>query len=185
MINLMPDDDKKQLRAARTNVRLLNYFLILVVAAAFLLLVLYGSSFLLRQTQTSAEQLILANDTKAEVFNETQSQISDLSGRLTDARSVLDGQSSYGKIVRAIGDRMTAGTVIKELALTPAAIRGESFVVTIYAVSSTATVELRESLEQSGTFSDISIASITESGAIAGYPVSASMTLSLTPGAGR
>lgn len=185
MINLMPDESKKQLKAARLNVSILNYFLILLGAGVFLLFILYGSGLLLRQTEESAKQLILANDTKAEVFDATQAQITELSAQLSDARTVLDGQRSYSKILAAIGQGMTPGTVIDELSLTPAALNGEPFVATIFATSSTATVELQESLENSGTFSSVTISSITQSNAVEGYTVSASMTLTLTPGAGR
>ncbi len=185
MINLMPDEAKRQLRAAKLNVSLLNYFLILLVAAAFLGFILYGSVVLLRQTEESAKQLILANDTKAEVFEETQTQIAGLSAKLSDARVVLDGQRSYTKILQTIGGAMTTGTVIDELSLTPAAISGEPFVATIFATTSTATVELQESLESTGAFSSVAISSISQSDAVEGYPVTASMTLTLTQRAGR
>lgn len=185
MINLMPDEAKRQLKAARMNVSLLNYFLVLLVAAVFLVFILYGSGVLLRQTEDSAQQLIIANDTKAEVFDATQTQITQLSGQLTDAKAVLDSQRSFAKILTTIGQGMTPGTVIDELSLTPAALAGEPFVATIFATSSTATVELQESLESSGAFSSVTISSITQSNAVEGYSVSASMTLTLTPGAGR
>jgi len=64
MINVMPDDTKKQLRAARANVTLTRYILTSLVAFGFLVAILFGSSFVLAQTQTSAEALIEANDTK-------------------------------------------------------------------------------------------------------------------------
>ncbi len=185
MINLMPDEDKRQLKAARLNVSLLNYFMILLVAGAFLVFILYGSGVLLRQTEESARQLIEANNTKADVFETTQTQITELSGKLSDAKAVLDTQRSYSAILDAIGKGMTPGTVIDEIALTPATVSGEPLVVTIYATSSTATVELQESLEQSGLFTSVTISSITESTAVSGYSVTASMTLTLTPEAGR
>ena len=185
MINLMPDEQKRQLKAARLNVSILNYFLILLGAAAFLLLVLYGSGALLRQTEESARQLIDANDTKADVFNSTQTQITELSTKLNDAKSVLDTQRSYSNILQTIGKGMTQGTVIDELPLTPAAIAGEPFVATVYATTSTATVELQESLERTGIFTSVAISSITDSNIVSGYPVTASMTLSLKPGTGR
>jgi hypothetical protein len=80
---------------------------------------------------------------------------------------------------------MTPGTVINELSLTPAAIGGEPFVATIYAISSTATVELQESLEATPAFSNVSISSISQSNDVEGYTVSATMTLTLTPGGVR
>lgn len=185
MINLMPDEHKKQLKAAKLNVSLLNYFLVLLGAGVFLVFILYGSGVLLRQTEESAKQLIEANDTKADVFSETQTQIQELSGKLSDARTILDGQRSYSKILATIGQGMTPGTVIDEVSLTPAAIAGEPFVATIFATTSTATVELQESLERSGAFQSVSISSIAQSNAVEGYTVTASMTLTLKPEAGR
>src|SRR5690606_12606072 len=78
MINLMPDDMKKQLRAARMNVILIRYITVVVVSSAFVGLVVWGSYLLLGQINTSAQTLIEANDTKASVYDETRQQVDAL-----------------------------------------------------------------------------------------------------------
>lgn len=182
MINLLPDETKKQLRAARTNVILARYTFIVLLAAAFLGIVLAGSYVLLTQTRSSAQELIAANDTKAEVFSETQQQISVLSSDLSEARIILDQQKSYASVLRALGQSMTAGTVIDEVELTPQSFTGAPISVTLYATSSEATVALGESLRSSGVFSNINIESVSEQGGIEGYPVSATITMAITGG---
>ena len=58
MINLLPDNYKKQLRAARANVTIARYTGVIVLAFGFLVLVLFGSYLLLSQTKASADLLI-------------------------------------------------------------------------------------------------------------------------------
>lgn len=182
MINLLPDEAKKQLRAARTNVILSRYTFIVLIAAAFLGLAIAGSYVLLTQTRTSAEQLIAANDTKAEVFSETQQKVATLSADLGEARTILDQQVSYSAVLRALGENMPEGTVIDEVELNQASFGGTPISITLYATSSEATVAVGESLQASGVFGSVNIESVSEQGGVAGYPVSATITMTITGG---
>ena len=179
MINLLPDNTKVQLRAARVNVILLRYIIVIVIAFAFVAMVLAGSYVLLTQTKTSAEQLIAANDTKAQAFSQTQAEISQLSGTLSGAKSILDQQIIYSDFLRTLGQTMPAGTVMESLTLNDAAFNGTPVVVKVYATSSDAAVGLREQFQANPAFSSVNIESISETGGIDGYPVSASLTLTI------
>ncbi|MFZ3010123.1 MAG: hypothetical protein WA030_03860, partial [Candidatus Microsaccharimonas sp.] len=75
----MPDDIKVQLRAARNNVLLMRYITVIFFAALFLGTILVGAYYLLEQTRISAQKLIDANDTKAEVYSSTKAQVDALS----------------------------------------------------------------------------------------------------------
>lgn len=182
MINLMPDEAKKQLRAARTNVVLTRYTFILLIGGVLLGLAFFGSYLLLAQTRTSAEQLITANDTKAEVFSDTRQKIASLTANLGEARNVLDQQVSYSNVLRVLGQQMTAGTVIDEITLNEASFRGTPITLTLYATSTDATVRLGDQLQMSGIFTSIAIESVSEQGGIEGYPFSASMTMTVAGG---
>lgn len=183
MINVMPDDTKKQLRAARANVTLSRYILISIIAFGFLVALLFGSSFVLAQTQTSAEALIEANDTKASVFEETQTQIDQLSQDLGSARTVLDQQISYSSILRSLGTAMTPGTVLDSFELSDTAASGSPVEVRIYATNTEALTRLRDSLANSPSFSSADLGSVSSQDGIEGYPVSATMTIVINRGA--
>jgi len=185
MINVMPDDTKKQLRAARANVTLTRYILTSLVAFGFLVAILFGSSFVLAQTQTSAEALIEANDTKASVFEETQVQIDRLSQDLGSARTILDQQISYSSILRSLGAAMTPGTIIDSFELSDTAASGSPVEVRVYATNTQALTTLRDSLAGSPNFSSADLGSVSTQDGIQGYPVSATMTTVINRGVGQ
>src|SRR5689334_1332719 len=112
MINLMPDDTKKELRAARVNVLLIRYMGVIFLAFGFLVLILFGAYLLLDQTKLSAQRLIDANDTKAEVYSSTKTQIETLSNQLSEAKGILDQEVLYSNVLAHIGQQMVPGTII-------------------------------------------------------------------------
>jgi hypothetical protein len=180
MINLMPDEDKKELRAARVNVLLVRYMLVIFMAFAFLVLILFGAYFLLSQTKASSQQLIDANDTKAEVYSSTKTQISELSAQLAEAKGILDAEILYSKVLANFGQQMVPGTIIDKITLDSSSFSGTPLTLKVYAKTTGDTVALRERFQQSSFFTDVSFQTVSDSsGGIPGYPISATMTLTL------
>lgn len=179
MINLLPDNTKQQLKAARVNVILLRYTFIIALAFAFIVLVFIGSHFLLSLSKSSSEELIASNDTKAQAFSQTQAEIAALSGNLSVAKSVLDQQVDTAKLLRALGQVMPAGTVLESIALNETAYNGAPLNLKVYAASTDATVGLRDQFQSNPVFTNVNLASISESDGIPGYPVSATISLTI------
>jgi len=177
MINLLPDDYKKQLRAARANVTIARYTGVIVLAFGFLVLVLFGSYLLLSQTKASADLLIESNSTDASEFADTQQQITALSANLAGAQTLLDAQTSYATVFRSIGEQKPDGTIIQSIELTPETFGGAPVTLQVYATSTEETVRLRENLQSSPMFANINVASISENDGIDGYPIGASLTM--------
>lgn len=186
MINLMPDEAKKQLRAARVNVLLVRYIIVVAIAFGFLVMILAGSYVLLTQTKDSAQQLVDASDTKAEVYNETKTQVDALSKKLTAAKLILDQETLYSKALINIGRLTPSGTVIDKIKLNTSSFSGSPLTLQVYAKSTESAVKLRENFQASPFFTGVSFQSISDSsGGITGYPVSATMTLTITKAAAR
>lgn len=180
MINLMPDDYKKQLRAARSNVLLLRYMGVLVFAALFLGLILYGSYVLLTVTRDGAQELINVNDTKAEVYSSTKAQIDSLSISLADAKTILDQEIPFSNVLINIGQLMPTGTVLDKMTLSPASFGSTPLTIQVYAKTTGDAVALRDRFQSSPLFSNVNFQSISDTaGGITGYPVTATMTLTL------
>ena len=76
MINLLPPEEKRQLRAARTNTLLARYNIILLVAVVFLGLAIGVVYLYLTNTKASADQTV----------RENTSQTSQYAGVLTEAQ---------------------------------------------------------------------------------------------------
>ena len=186
MINLMPDDAKVQLRAARTNVALLRYILIIFLAVAFLVLILFGSVFLLNLGKASSQQLIDSNNVKAEVYNSTKSQVDALSASLSEAKGILDQEVLYSHVLTNFAQQMPTGTVINKLTLNAASFGTTPMTIQVYAKTTNDAVALRDKFQSSPFFTKVSFQNISDSnGGIDGYPVSAMMTLSLTKAAAQ
>jgi len=181
MINLMPTEEKRQIRAARVNIFLIRYSIIVAIAFGFLLIVIATSYVVLLQNKASAQQLIESNDTKAAVYSATQAEITSLSANLSGAKTTLDQQLSYAKVLSRIGQSMPAGTVLKDLTLLPASFDGTTpITLQVFAKNNSVTASLQPQFQGTGLFTNVTLGSVSEQGGVADYPVSATMTLTLS-----
>lgn len=177
MINLISRTHKEDIRAARTNVVLVRYTLIVLLAAGFIFGVLYTSYGVLQATKANAEALISSNDTKADVYSTTQQQVSALSIQLNDAKLILDQEVRYSKLIVNVGQLMPEGTLLDSLPIDSALIGGTPIQVKAYAKKSGDAVILQERFKASALFSEVSIQATNETGGIEGYPVVITMTI--------
>jgi len=180
MINLMPDTNKQEIRAARTNVILIRYIFVILIAFGFLVALLAGSYVVLTQTKASAQQLIDANDTKAEVYSSTKAQVDALSASLSETKTILDQETLYSNVLMNIGQQMPEGTVIEKIDLDAASFTGTPVSLKAYAKTNEAAVTLRERFQNSPLFSNVNFESVSDSAdGVTGYPISVSLTLTL------
>jgi Tfp pilus assembly protein PilN len=180
MINLMPDEIKKELRAARVNVLLVRYMGVIFLAFLFLVFILFGSYVLLNQTRDSSQKLIDANDTKAEVYQSTKTQVEALSNQLTEAKGILDQEVLYSNVLVNFAQQMPGGTIIDKLSLTPDSFNGTPLTLKVYAKTTNDAVALRDRFQSSSFFKDVSFQTISDGSAgIDGYPITATLTLTL------
>ena len=143
MINLMPDIDKKEIRAARVNVILARYIMIILMAFVFLLLLLAGSYVVLTQTKDSATRLMDANSSKAAVYSATKAQVDSLSASLTQTKTILNQEVLYSNVLMNIGQQMPTGTVLDKITLNSASFTGTPVTLKAYAKTTNDAVALR------------------------------------------
>jgi len=180
MINLMPDNDKVEIRAARVNIVLARYIFVILIAFAFLVLLLAGSYLVLTQTKNSAQQLIDGNATKAAVFSSTKAQIETLSSSLSETKTILDQEVLYSNILTHIGQQMPEGTILDKITLDAASFTGTPITLKVYAKTNEATVALRQKFQSTPLFSNVNFESVSGAASgVPGYPVSVSLTLTL------
>ncbi|MEO6109660.1 MAG: PilN domain-containing protein [Candidatus Saccharimonadales bacterium] len=177
----MPDEDKKQLRAARTNVLLVRYIVVVFFAALFLFFILAGSIFLLNQTKESSQKLIDANGTKASAFNQTKTQVDGLSSQLTETKGILNQEVLYSKVLTNFARQMPTGTILDKITLDSSSFSGTPLTLKILAKTTDDAVSLQNNFQSSPFFQNVSFQTVTDgTGAAIGYPVSATITLTLT-----
>ncbi len=177
MINLLATERKADIRAARVNVIIVRYTLILLLAAAFIMGAFYVSYITLQNTKAGAEGQIAANEIKAGVYSDTRQQVQALSDQLGEARATLDQEVRYSKLLIAIGQAMPAGTVLESLPLSSTTFNGTPVQIKAFAKTSAAAVTLQEHLKASPLFSSVSLQETKESGGVEGYPVVVTMTV--------
>lgn len=117
MINYLPPDQRKQLRAARSNVLLVRYNIGLIFAASFLTLAILAIFLLLTSEKQAAENEITVNQASVGNFSAVQTRADSFRKDLTDAKILLDSEISYSKIYIEISRLIPSGAVLESLAL--------------------------------------------------------------------
>jgi Tfp pilus assembly protein PilN len=186
MINLLPPDEKRQLRAARTNLLLLRYNFFLLAAIAFLGLATGATYVYLTSTKANAEQTI--NDSKAKVsaYSATASQAQLFRTNLTVAKQILDHEVTYSKIIIGIAQILPSGVVFTGLSL-DASTFGTETTFTAQAKSYDRALALKDAFQASPLFSNVHFQSITAGGTSQNttYPVAVNLNVTIKKDAAK
>lgn len=184
MINILPDDKKKELRAAHSNVTLTRYLLVLLGSAGFLILMSFVVYAVLDDTKRSAEQVIAINEQGDSPYASVLTRANSLRSELSNAKSILDSEVRYSKILSSIAKLMPSGTIIDSITLSDK-ILTTSTTLTVYARDTDTAIKLRSNFEESPVFTSVSFQGINTSSSLAGYNVSATVNVSISKGAGQ
>ena len=177
MINLLSDERKDAIRAARVNVFLVRYTSILILAFVFIMSALYVSYTVLGTTIKSADELIESNDVKAGVYSETSEQVTALSAKLNETKAILDQEVRFSRVLVNMGQLMPRGTILGDLTLTSTSFNSSPVEVKAYAKSAAEASLLQTRFQQSLLFSDVTLKSTETKNEIDGYPVTITMTV--------
>ena len=184
MINLLPDSSKSEIQAARSNVKLLNYLIILILGVLFLAAITIGVYFVMVNTKASADAIVSDNQIKTAAYSNVQAQANSLRASLAGAKTILSSEVAYSKVVTGIADAMPSGTVLQSLTLSPSTFDAP-ITLQISAKSTAVALSLKESFQRSPLFSNVSFQALTTSGAGGEYPVSATLGLTINKAAVR
>lgn len=184
MINLLPDARKDDIRAARANVILVRYTVMIVVSVAFLCGALYVSYTLLQQTMASNQEIIASNDVKADVYSETKAEVDALSGQLSEAKAQLDQEVRYSQILVSLGQITPPGTLLGTVKFTSESFTGTPVEIIAYAKSAEEASLLQSQFQSSSLFTQVNLQGTDASGGIDGYPTKVTLTVTMN-GASR
>lgn len=163
MINLLPLQNKRQLAAARTNTVLAHYFL-LTILALLLLAVVFGYGVV-----TTLEQKAVADLQKSEAdqaalqFATTRQLAADFTKDLAVAKTILGGDVRFSKIITDIAQVIPAGVILSDLSLDAVTQQNSPITINARAKSYEQAVDLKNSLEKSDVFENVSLVSATKS----------------------
>ena len=117
MINLLSPEAKNEIKAAHNNILLVRYILLLVAAATFLAFSLAIAFYYLRTIRDNAEATISENTQKEGSYSQVKSKAEAFESKVANAKTVLDSQIDYSKVILNIARIMPEGSALDSLKL--------------------------------------------------------------------
>jgi len=117
MINLLPNDYRKDLLYARQNATLRNWIIVLIVALLGVL-VIVGCGFLFLQNEARNQSKTLAasqNNLKSQDIEGTTKQLDEISTNTKLILQVLDREILFSKLLRQLGSILPANTALQQI----------------------------------------------------------------------
>lgn len=160
MINLLPMESKQEIKAARFNVLLLRYLLFLFVSFLFMVVIIGTGYYLIHlQQQATEKKSSSLNETSAE-YKDTKQKAENFANNLNIASSILKNEVIYSDLVVNITKTLPAGTVLTDFNITTQNF-GKPLVISARTKSQEGGLLLKEHLEKSVYFENVSISTIT------------------------
>ena len=160
MINLLPHDDKREIRAARTNVLLFRYTIASFVALLILLLVAGAIVLLLNDAKQRAEQTTKENQAAVAGYAEVQSKATAFRSDLTKAKQLFDSEIRYHLVVREVARLLPSGTEINDFRISEASFT-EPLTLQVKVTNGDRAAALLRSFQQSAIFTNPAYGSLT------------------------
>jgi hypothetical protein len=154
MINLLPTEHKKQIRAARVNVVLVRYNVIFLATVVFLASATGFAYFFLVNSKQLAENTIAENASKEGSYAEIKTKADAFKAELASAKSILDSQTSYAKAALVISSLLPEGTSIDKLELNEKSF-ASPLLLTVNIRDEQAAAQLLKSFTSSPLFSNV------------------------------
>jgi len=176
MINLLPYEAKRQIRAGRMNVLLVRYIVILGSAMIFLALACMTTYYLLNMNKT------VETSTPKTTTPIIQNQSNTFSSDLATARNILDQQVGYGDIITGIAAALPSGAIINSLSLNDSSF-GTPTDLKVYASSTNIEPRLKENFQKLSQFSNYTLLDVTnDNSGPTGYPVTINLKITINKG---
>jgi Tfp pilus assembly protein PilN len=177
MINLLPPEEKRQLRAARTNTLLVRYNILLLGAIAFLGLAVGIVYFYLTNTKAVADQTVRENAIATSQYADVLTNAQQFRTNLSTAKQILDREVSYTNVILAIAQVMPSGVILNSLALDSATF-GTETTLAASARDYASALAFKDALQNSPFFSNAHFENVTTAQA-SDYPITVSLNVTI------
>lgn len=178
MINLLPPEEKRQLRAARTNTLLARYNIILLGAVIFLALATGIVYLYLTSTKASADQTVRENATQTEQYANVLADTEQFRSDLSVAKQILDREIPYTSVILSIAQILPSGVILDSLVLDSEQFGAETQLQAA-ARNYDGVLALKDALQDSPFFSDVhfqSVATVDDPN----YPLSVTINVTIS-----
>lgn len=185
MINLLPPDQLRELRAARANTLLIRYNVFLVGVLLFVIAALIVVYFYLTTIQSAAEVTKRDNDAKVQSYTQIDKQAQEFRTSLANAKAILDKEVTYSKTLLTISNLLPHGVIFNTISL-DATTFGAPTVLALKARDETAAVAAKDAFSKSPMFSDVHFTTLSyQKQSQDGYPVSANLSVIISKDAAK
>lgn len=180
MINLLPYDMKKELRAARVNNVLLRYSIVLLASGLFLGLLGTGIYLYIGMTKTSIEDIASSAGAGSSSSSDVEAQVLNLQQQVSGAKTIVDSGIKYSKVLIAFGQSLPEGVVIEKLNLTDSDFN-KPINLDLWATNTQAAGKINAGLSGSQLFSGVTVGAPATSPnpPLSNYPVNAKVTITI------
>lgn len=165
MINLLPPHTKQEIRAARVNVILLRYCVLLIFTLGFVLASFGIGFYITWNDKNAALNRKQDADSSANTYAKVKQEAESFSKDLKTAKTILSGEISYSQLLINIANTLPAGTIVNNLSLasnnfgTPVTLTARTILGPDAASRDVYALKLKDALEVSPLFENVSIAS--------------------------
>ena len=160
MINLLPVENKKQLRAAVHN-RILVRYIFLLLITLLLSAAIFGFIYIsLKQSQAIFKAQEAENNKKIVQYADMQKNASELNKNINQTKNVLAKRVDYSKVLFKLASILPKGVSISDIKLEAKLFEGEKKLV-INLTNANQASDIKKILETSKLFKSVSIFSVT------------------------
>lgn len=154
MINLLPNDHKREIRAGRAN-RLLARYSILTFITLVVLVGIIGAAWLfLDNVRQEAQAEIDASDTSNASLAKDVAAVQEFKTNLAIAKEILNKEVNYSAIILRYASVIPSGTIIDHIDLDPSVI-GKPSTFTAKVATPDSALRLKKALSDSPYFDDV------------------------------
>jgi len=179
MINLLPDETKASIRAARTNTTLIKYLIFVGFSSLFLAMACATSYLILNDSKTNAEKTISNVQTKNSSYSPVTKKADEFVLNLSKAKVILDEQISYSEIITGLANSLPSDVILESpLSLSNDTI-GAPMPLRAYAKTSNSEPTLKSNFQKSSIFSNYSLQSVTNNSGSSDYPFLISFNITI------
>lgn len=163
MINLLPPEKKKQIRAGQINILLLRYCMASLMLLLLLLAVSGGAYVIMENSKRSAESTIQESVAKSAKYQQIQKDADTFRNNLTTAKNILDKEVHYSDIAIKIAQTIPGGVTLDSLQL-DAKTFDQPITLNATGRSYDDSIRLKTAFEQSPIFKDVHLLSVSYGG---------------------
>ncbi|MCA9334783.1 hypothetical protein KC953_01430 [Candidatus Saccharibacteria bacterium] len=161
MINLLPDEVKHDIRAARMNVVLLRYNVMAVLSMVVLGVFCLTFYLLLQSSQSQAYTDTDKNNSVAAKYSDIRKEAEIYKNNLTIAKSIFSNVTNYTEIIKKITTLVPSGVVFDSLNLSDSTF-GQQSSFSVHATSYEAALRLKDNFQNSGFFTNVSFQNLSK-----------------------